>query len=395
MTTYRGLDGFLAVGGVLTGSPEVKTTLATGATELNVTGGGSTLTGLLMLGDIFTLGGETDTPKYRVKTSCYAATGTAILATIPFEPGVSEEIAVAASLTVQANSMAEAKLWTLTAGAELIDSTVLGDAWRTFHATATQLGTWSGRGEAYLDMADVEQASLINAIASPANLLDDPLEFSNWSYTYSPVITTNQADPFGGTAARLLDDDADANPESINQTCIFTTDGTKGVSLYVKEGTSPINFIEIYDDTSNTSRFGANVNWVDNVPVMSTYINSPNGNILAPEDMGGGWFRIEFQAQNCVAAASNYMRIAPCNWDASSNVGTMYAYGAKVADMPIVGHLYPPQVPAVAILAAVGDDKQFYGECRMSNVEITAQEGELVTITFDYTGVGVLRPNWT
>jgi hypothetical protein len=290
--------------------------------------------------------------------------------------------------------MAEAKLWTLTAETELIDSTVLGDTWRTFHATATQLGTWSGRGEAYLDMADEEQASLINAIASPANLLTDPLNFSNWAMA-GLVATTNQSDPFGGTDAFLLEDDSSNAIEYCYSTCAITTDGTKGASLYVKEGTSDNFFVALTDQTSNVHRYALTVDWVDNVPVAATYITSGPGNLYPPEDVGGGWWLLKFYGEDTLSANTNRLNIGPTGWTLASNEGTLYVYGAKVADNKFVGALYPPDVPAVAILAAVADDKQFYGECRMSNIEITAQEGELVTITFDYTGVGVIRPNWT
>lgn len=393
MATYRGLDGLLALGGALTGTPLVKTTLVTGATELNVTGGGSTLTGVLCLGDVFRLiGGETYSPYHHITTSCYAATGTAILATIPFEPGVGNSIPADTTLTVQANSMLEAKLWSLTAEQELLDSSVFGDSWRTFHATSTLFGSWSGRGEAYLDFADTEQASLINAIASPANLLANPLNFSNWTVIGTPALATNQADPFDGVGAYLLTDNSSTVAEGVRTTAVFTTDGEKSASFYVKEGSASGLGARLITSAS-TNLYTIQLTWVNNKPVL--YGQSGGGSVYAAEKVGSWGYLIKFSVTPVSAAATNYLEIVGGGFGVVASEGNVTIYGAKACDAPFPGDLYPPQAPTVAMLFAVATGKQFYGYAKLSNLSIAAQKGELVTVSFDFVGTGALRPNWT
>jgi len=394
MTTYRGLDGFLCLGGALTGTPLVKATLTTGATELNVTGGGSTLTGVLVLGDLFTLGGETNTPSYRVKTSCYVATGTAILATIPFEPGVSEEIAANASLTVQSNSMANVVLWDLTAEPEILDNSVMGDAWRTYYSDATLVASWSGRGEAYLDMTDREQARFIESM-SPANVIDSPLAFSNWlSLPTNPLaVTTNQADPFGKSQACLLTDDSSTVVEFAAATCTWTTDGEKSVSLYVKEGTATNIWLQVRDTSAPTTRRTIDLVWDSNELTQSSAAGG--GTLYPSEEVGFGWHLVKFSVTGVVASNANEFRVAPNNGSTPALEGNASAYGAVASEQSYPGSYSPPANETFAVLLAATTDKQFYGEIKTFNHQITAQRGELVTVSFDFTGTGSIRHNWT
>jgi hypothetical protein len=162
MTTYRGLDGFLSLGGVVTGTPTLQISAATGASEVMIYNVGSTLTGIIAVGDKFTI---SDGVEHTVAGTYYAAVGNSF-GTVPIATTVATVAATGATVAFTANTVGECKLHSLTAELELLDSTVMGDEWRTFHATATLAASWSGSGECYLDYDDVPQKAMIDDIAA-------------------------------------------------------------------------------------------------------------------------------------------------------------------------------------------------------------------------------------
>jgi hypothetical protein len=161
MTTYRGLDGFLSLGGVVTGSPVLATSIVTGASEIEIQSA-STLTGIVATGDVFTV---SDGASQTVTGSFYDATGNAF-ATIPLNTTIATAAATGATVAFTANSIGEVTLHELTAQVQLLESSVMGDSWQTFHATSSLMASWSGRGECYLDYDDSKQANLIDDIAT-------------------------------------------------------------------------------------------------------------------------------------------------------------------------------------------------------------------------------------
>jgi len=49
---------------------------------------------------------------------------------------------------------------------------------------------------------------------------------------------------------------------------------------------------------------------------------------------------------------------------------------------------------AVALTLVVNEAKQLWGDVVLSNVAITSELGALVMVSFDFTGTGVVSPNW-
>ena len=160
MTTHRGQDGLLILGGELVGTPEITISYATGVSQVQITGGGSTLTGVVMVGDIFTIGAGSQS--YTVGGSFFAATGNAV-ATLPITPVIATVVATGATVAFESHSVAELRSWTLAPALDLIEDTVKGDKHKTFQGG---LAGHTGSAMAWLDAGDTYQAALLDKIAA-------------------------------------------------------------------------------------------------------------------------------------------------------------------------------------------------------------------------------------
>jgi hypothetical protein len=175
MTTYRGLDGFLSIGGILTttaGNVLLNGALIAGAQTLGLDGTG--LQGVVMKGDTFTIAGETGTPVHTVTNGPLTAAAGAV-AGVQFTPGIAGGGAADnAVMTWVSNVVVEARTWNVSAQQETLEDTALGDKWKTFVGGAA---SWSGQGEANLDYSDARQKTLIDKLltATPALVVDGVL----------------------------------------------------------------------------------------------------------------------------------------------------------------------------------------------------------------------------
>ena len=162
MSNARGQDGGLILGGLLVGSPLVNGALIENDTTMDIDA--VSLTGVVIVGDTFTLSGEAGSPTHTVTGGpFYVAAGNAI-ASITFSTGVAAGgVANNAAVSFTSNSVAEIRSWNLTAEIEIIDGTVKGDTHRIFKGG---LAKWNGSATAWLDYLDTQQAALIDAIAS-------------------------------------------------------------------------------------------------------------------------------------------------------------------------------------------------------------------------------------
>ena len=162
MSNSRGQDGGLILGGLLVGSPLVAGALIENDVVMSIDA--VSLTGVVIIGDTFTLAGEAGSPTHTVTGGpVYVAAANAI-ASITFSTGVAAGgVANNAAVTFASNSVAEIRTWELASELEMIDDTVKGDTHRTFKGG---LAKWNGTATALLDYLDTEQASLIDEIAN-------------------------------------------------------------------------------------------------------------------------------------------------------------------------------------------------------------------------------------
>jgi len=161
MATYRGLDGYVATGGVQTGTPTVQGAVAQGASSATIDGGGAALTGVFLAGDTFTVAG--DAQVYTISASVRIGATTADQAAITFSPSVQAVGGWAdnALATFTSNSMSEVTSWSLTASRDVLEDTSMGDAAKTFVGGQ---GEWSAEITCWLDYSDPSQAELIDDI---------------------------------------------------------------------------------------------------------------------------------------------------------------------------------------------------------------------------------------
>lgn len=165
---YRGMEGFLVLGGYLVGSSiAVNGVVLAGASTVNIDG--VPLTGVILPGDTFTVTGVAGT--YTVtNTTALLAAGNAI-AGITFTPvapvGGFPNLA---TFLLTANAVANMRQWMATSNLAILDKTVMGEFWNT---CVGGLGSWAGSFRALLDYADPRQAVLVDAIlaATPVGQL--------------------------------------------------------------------------------------------------------------------------------------------------------------------------------------------------------------------------------
>ena len=174
MTTYRGLEGFLSVGGVQVGTNiRLKAAVAQNVSLFGVTGTTTTLTGCVMVGDTFTIAGESGAPTHTVQlstlstaVSVVAFTNDAIATVLGMTPvaatgGVAEDAVITFGTT---NLVGEVLLHSIDVEQALVDDAVMGEYWETPRKVGP--AKWSGTGECYLDYDDGPQAELIDRLAT-------------------------------------------------------------------------------------------------------------------------------------------------------------------------------------------------------------------------------------
>jgi hypothetical protein len=163
--------------------------------------------------------------------------------------------------------------------------------------------------------------------AARTQLVTDPENFGAWTAEETPVLTAGQADPFGGTAAYLVNDDDGAVLERIRQTVGFTADATKSISVFMRAGSSASSRFGIFDNTVATWRHQVNVTWTAGVPTLAT--NQGSGTLYPVEPYGGGWYRLSIGVVGVVAANTNFFYLMPTLGNAASETGTTYFFGAN------------------------------------------------------------------
>lgn len=161
MTTFRGMDGFLAIGGALftsAGNVLVNGAKAAGQTSISIDGTG--LTGVLMPGDTFTIAGETGVPVHTITGSSPLVAAAGAIANIPFTPALATGgVADNAAITFTSNAMAKVRTWGLSASVEVMEDTGMGEAWKS---NQPGVASFSGTAEAYLDYGDPVQKKIID-----------------------------------------------------------------------------------------------------------------------------------------------------------------------------------------------------------------------------------------
>lgn len=159
MTTYKGMDGFLSLGGYVAGYASVASAVLEGATQVTILG--AQLTGVVLPGDTFTVAGAPGT--YTVQQTVVAVDNQ--LVNVPFSPAApAGGFGQGASVTFDAHSIAETRGWTATNTLQVLETTVQRQPART---RRTGLVEWQGTFEGFFDYGDPAQATLMQKFTHP------------------------------------------------------------------------------------------------------------------------------------------------------------------------------------------------------------------------------------
>jgi hypothetical protein len=155
MTTYRGMDGFVSLGGYVAGALRVASAVDEGGTQVTLTGT-PLLSGVVLAGDTFTVTGVSGT--YTSQSTVLAASNS--LGPVAFSPAApAGGFPAGAAVLFASSSVAQTRQWSATPTLQILETTVQGATHRT---RRTGLVEWEGTFEALFDYGDPQQASLLD-----------------------------------------------------------------------------------------------------------------------------------------------------------------------------------------------------------------------------------------
>lgn len=186
-------------------------------------------------------------------------------------------------------------------------------------------------------------------VNNAAQLVTNPENFGAWSVSGTPVLTSGQADPYGGTAAYKVDDDTAGAVEAIFQAVTFTADATKTASLFIRAGTASSLLCEfgIVDNSAGFTwrhRVRGSFNADGTLASLTTVAGS--GTIFTAISYSGGWYRCLFTVVGVIAANQNLFYFYPTGVTASAT-GTTFAFGANAWNSTTPANYNGPSISAV------------------------------------------------
>jgi hypothetical protein len=182
-----------------------------------------------------------------------------------------------------------------------------------------------------LDSDGIREFPALLQEMSRTNLITLSEDLNSWTDGGTPVITTGQADPLGGTAATLIEDNSAAAEEYKARSLTFTGDAVKGVSVWAKahatNNPAGGGQVQIRDTTAGAYRLQAVITFTLGVPSVAMTV----GTHLFTERYVDGWYRFQFACSSVTAANTHQMRLSPAGTTVSA-VGSMYFFGAQAED---------------------------------------------------------------
>ncbi len=165
MSTYRGIKGQAALGGVVTGAPLVQGAVAHGASA--ATFDGAAFNGVVKAGDQFTVAG--DSQEYTVVTGGVVGATTAHQVAVTFTPTVQVAGGWAdnAAVTLASNSIAQVTAWAATPSRPYIETTTMGAVAKT---GTLDVPTWTGSVSVQMDYGDPKQQAYIDAVRGSGDI---------------------------------------------------------------------------------------------------------------------------------------------------------------------------------------------------------------------------------
>lgn len=156
------------------------------------------------------------------------------------------------------------------------------------------------------------------------------LQSENFGTTWVAVGTPTRAggtNTASGISLDTIGDDDAAAVEGYRQAITYTGDGAKGVSLYVRQGTSTSTAIRCQDTTAVADRLLGILTWSGGLPSVAM----TTGTYLGYDSLAGTTFRLLFKTTSITAANTNEVQIYPATNAAFAvaNTGNVYAGGVQ------------------------------------------------------------------
>ncbi len=181
-----------------------------------------------------------------------------------------------------------------------------------------------------------ETTVLLPTAGSPLALIlpEDAEDLSTWSVGGTPVLTSGQTDPVGGTTAYTVEDDDAAVREGLQTNSPYMTslinNRTYTLSLFMKAGPSPEangNNVQLNDNTAATNRLLWTTTWAGGVPTVASVTT---GKEVSVTQVGTtGWYRFVFNTDsNIVGANDNNIILRPGTADVT-DVGDVRLWGVQ------------------------------------------------------------------
>lgn len=109
---------------------------------------------------------------------------------------------------------------------------------------------------------------------------------NGWSSAGTPVITTGQTDPFGGTDAYLVNDNDAGVAEGKTTTVTSVVGSTCLVVVCAKAGTATNSAFQLRDNTAGAYRIQGNLAWSGGVPTLTC----STGTAIGTVSLGNSWY---------------------------------------------------------------------------------------------------------
>jgi hypothetical protein len=168
MTTFQGKRGYLALGGNVRSTNVLETAALHGSGLAALTArvrAGGTGYGVIADGDRFQIPAETGSPVHTIvySGSPLVLNGDTNLSVLGFVPPLASAVPAGSQINLLSNAIAQIRSWSLNATAPMLDSTVMGQDWKSF---VPAIQDWKGSASALLDRNDSRQAILLDLIAT-------------------------------------------------------------------------------------------------------------------------------------------------------------------------------------------------------------------------------------
>ena len=157
----------------------------------------------------------------------------------------------------------------------------------------------------------------------PAIVFGTAAGIGSWTPTGTPVVTTGQSDPVGGTEAVKLEDDDGAGIEGVlSPTFVPLTSEDLWVGVFVKEDTAATTEFRIRDTTAAFTRVTARITWSTEVLT----IVGGTGVAYGVATFENGWRYVLFSAEGIVAGNDHELQLFPASFTSPTPTGATDFY---------------------------------------------------------------------